>query len=226
MLREGKVYVRDLGSTNGTYLNEERVRGELELHHGDALRIGPLDFDVEFEVTPGVEKVTPMPPTKAPAKAKETDAAAILLSLPDARGNAGAGGSSPDPDDVPGGRTEMDLQVRHAVEFEEIGDVIAVHFTQRTILEDDTIRIIGDQLLGLVEESNQHKVLLDLRSVRAMSTAMIQKIVNFNHKIQAAGGRLVLCNVHSLVAPAFQQFRPARALVIRKDEQQGLEELG
>jgi pSer/pThr/pTyr-binding forkhead associated (FHA) protein len=32
--------VRDLGSTNGTFLNGERVEGERELHAGDAIQIG------------------------------------------------------------------------------------------------------------------------------------------------------------------------------------------
>jgi FHA domain-containing protein len=43
--RQGTVIVlEDLGSTNGTYLNEEPLRGPQPLHHGDRIRIGDSEF--------------------------------------------------------------------------------------------------------------------------------------------------------------------------------------
>ncbi len=42
--REGRVLLRDLGSTNGTYLNGERVVGEAALASGDRIRIGGLEI--------------------------------------------------------------------------------------------------------------------------------------------------------------------------------------
>lgn len=43
--RQGPVLVlEDLGSTNGTYLNDERLRGPQPLHHGDRIRIGDSEF--------------------------------------------------------------------------------------------------------------------------------------------------------------------------------------
>ena len=38
--REGQVYVEDLGSTNGTYLNRKKVTGPMVLQRGDKLQIG------------------------------------------------------------------------------------------------------------------------------------------------------------------------------------------
>ena len=38
--REGQVYVEDLGSTNGTYLNRRKVTGPMQLQRGDKLQIG------------------------------------------------------------------------------------------------------------------------------------------------------------------------------------------
>jgi pSer/pThr/pTyr-binding forkhead associated (FHA) protein len=38
--REGTWFVEDLGSTNGTYLNQRRVTAPAELRAGDQLRIG------------------------------------------------------------------------------------------------------------------------------------------------------------------------------------------
>lgn len=55
--RDGGVVLRDLGSLNGTYVNGERVRGEMMLRHGDEIALGstrarfddghgpPLDFN-------------------------------------------------------------------------------------------------------------------------------------------------------------------------------------
>ena len=43
--REGHVVViEDLGSTNGTYLNEEPLSGPQPLHPGDRIRIGDCEF--------------------------------------------------------------------------------------------------------------------------------------------------------------------------------------
>lgn len=43
--REGHVVViEDLGSTNGTYLNEEPLTGPQPLHRGDRIRIGDSEF--------------------------------------------------------------------------------------------------------------------------------------------------------------------------------------
>jgi hypothetical protein len=43
--REGQVVViEDLGSTNGTYLNEQPLNGPQPLHDGDRIRIGDSEF--------------------------------------------------------------------------------------------------------------------------------------------------------------------------------------
>jgi hypothetical protein len=41
------VVVEDLGSTNGTYLNGEPLRGPQPLHAGDRIRIGDSEFTFE-----------------------------------------------------------------------------------------------------------------------------------------------------------------------------------
>jgi hypothetical protein len=45
LVRQGGVVVlEDLGSTNGTYLNEELLTGPAPLHTGDRVRIGDSEF--------------------------------------------------------------------------------------------------------------------------------------------------------------------------------------
>jgi predicted component of type VI protein secretion system len=63
-IRDGKCFVEDLNSTNGTFINEKQLTGEGELQDGDVLKIGPLDFLVKF-----IEKSAAAPaPTPAPVE--------------------------------------------------------------------------------------------------------------------------------------------------------------
>jgi hypothetical protein len=45
--RDGHVYIEDLNSTNGTYVNGARVHAQQELRSGDVVRIG--DAELRFE---------------------------------------------------------------------------------------------------------------------------------------------------------------------------------
>ena len=84
LVREGKAFVRDFESTNGTLVNDELIKGETELHQGDRLKIGPLDFRVELEVPAAVNKPTPVPkPAVAVGSSDDEAAAAMLLSVQD-----------------------------------------------------------------------------------------------------------------------------------------------
>jgi predicted component of type VI protein secretion system len=119
LVKDGKAFVHDFDSTNGTFVNDEPVKGEKELKHDDRLRVGPLLFTVQIESTP-VNKPTPPPPTrqapatqtaaarpadKTPVPAtkgdSDEDIAAMLLTLDD-----GAALS-----EVPEGSTVMDIAV-------------------------------------------------------------------------------------------------------------------
>jgi pSer/pThr/pTyr-binding forkhead associated (FHA) protein len=53
--RSGQVLVCDLGSRNGTFVNEVPVAGECELRHNDLLRLGPLEFRVLVRPTVAAE---------------------------------------------------------------------------------------------------------------------------------------------------------------------------
>jgi hypothetical protein len=45
--REGRTYVEDMNSTNGTLLNDATLKGEAELLDGDIVRIGDTEFRFE-----------------------------------------------------------------------------------------------------------------------------------------------------------------------------------
>ncbi len=56
LVEEGFCAVRDFGSKNGTYINGERVVGQQELHNGDRLKVGVLEFEVQLTSSVGGKK--------------------------------------------------------------------------------------------------------------------------------------------------------------------------
>ncbi|HEY2882156.1 MAG TPA: FHA domain-containing protein [Pirellulales bacterium] len=56
LVEEGFCAVRDFGSKNGTLVNEERVVGQKELHNGDKVKIGVLEFEVQLTSSVGGKK--------------------------------------------------------------------------------------------------------------------------------------------------------------------------
>lgn len=123
VVKDGKLWVRDFGSTNGTFVNDAQVDGEIEVKAGDKVRVGPLEFVIKLEpsakLSPsraepksGISRPTP-PPKSAPAKetkpaapAGEPDPeqlAALLLSTDD-------GSSEPMTEDkIPSGSTVFEV---------------------------------------------------------------------------------------------------------------------
>jgi hypothetical protein len=51
LCRDSAVYVNDLGSANGTFINGQRLMPNIDypLHHGDELRAGRLKIKVKFQ---------------------------------------------------------------------------------------------------------------------------------------------------------------------------------
>ncbi len=45
--REGQLYVEDLGSTNGTYLNRKKVTAPIAIRRGDRLQIGKTVMELQ-----------------------------------------------------------------------------------------------------------------------------------------------------------------------------------
>jgi pSer/pThr/pTyr-binding forkhead associated (FHA) protein len=108
LVRDNKVFVQDLESTNGTFVNDRQIKGEVEVKNEDRLIIGPLAFALRIQALPPVNIPTPPPPTKAAAGSPddETAAAMLLSSLPDSPPEGSPGVDSAG---IPTGSTVMEL---------------------------------------------------------------------------------------------------------------------
>lgn len=66
LVRDGKVYIKDYGSTNGTTVNDELIKdAEIPIVDGASLRLGPLDFTIRIEILAPKPDGTPLPNANA-----------------------------------------------------------------------------------------------------------------------------------------------------------------
>lgn len=151
--RDGTIYVCDLGSTNGTLVNDQPITAEVALAAGDRIKVGPLDFTLKLlgpasdstplpevlksvAAKPGSTSVKPAPKPVAPkpkSGAGEDDAmAAMLLGMDD-----------DDPVSVPGGSTVMEL---HAVDAEQIKKAAAEAAEKKILSQADSSSAARDLL--------------------------------------------------------------------------------
>jgi anti-sigma B factor antagonist len=112
---------------------------------------------------------------------------------------------------------------RRRLEVEDIGDITVVNFLDKKILDDQNIQIIGEQLLGLVEELGRQKILLNFGNVEFLSSAALGKLIVLNRKLADVGGKLVLCNIDRNIYDVFEITRLNKVFTITKDEQSGLQ---
>jgi len=112
---------------------------------------------------------------------------------------------------------------RRRLEVEDIGDVTVVNFVDRRILDEQNIQVIGEQLFSLVDEVGRRKILLNFGNVEFLSSAALGKLIALHKKLQAVGGRLILCNIDPEIYEVFEITRLDRFFNIQKEEQTALQ---
>ena len=97
--REGETYwIEDLGGSNGTFVNEQRVEGRAPLNHGDEIHIGGAEFTFQLIGLPGTAREAPPDRAATPAMP-----AVSAMSTPQPREWPPAPVSPPPPPPPPAG---------------------------------------------------------------------------------------------------------------------------
>ena len=112
---------------------------------------------------------------------------------------------------------------RSRLEVEHIGDVAVVNFKDKKILDEQAIQTIGEQLFNLVDTDGCKKLLLNFQNVEYLSSAALGKLITLNKKIQAVGGRLVLCEISPQIYEVFEITKLDKFFTIQKEEQAALQ---
>src|SRR5947199_9150188 len=122
-----------------------------------------------------------------------------------------------------GGSMSTSQPRRRRLEVEESGDVTIVQFIDRKILDEQNIQKIGEDLFSLVDEMGRRKVLLNFSNVEYLSSAALGKFITLNKKLQAAGGKLILCNIDPNIYEVFEITNLNKLFNIQKEEQAALQ---
>ena len=102
------------------------------------------------------------------------------------------------------------------------GDVTAVSFLDKKILDESNIEEIGRELLSLIEQKPQIKLLLDFSNVQYLSSAALGKLITLNKRVAEGNGKLVLCSIRPQIYEVFKITKLNRIFDIADDEAMAL----
>ena len=117
----------------------------------------------------------------------------------------------------------MPATPRTRLDIKEVGEVTVVYFTDRKILDEDSVQAIGEQLLGLADEGGRRNFLLNFRNVDFLSSAALSKFLRLYKRLQQVGGRLVLCEISEEILEVFRITALDQLFTICDIEREGLE---
>lgn len=93
--------------------------------------------------------------------------------------------------------------VSRRIDTKRVNDVTIVKFATRRILDEHTILAISDELLQLVNGSPR-RILVSFCNLDYLSSSMLRLLLKVQEKLEADGGRLVLCNMAPSIRDLFK----------------------
>jgi anti-anti-sigma factor len=109
---------------------------------------------------------------------------------------------------------------------QRVGAVTVVRFRHVSMLEDAVVAEARACLFDLVEGQGRRLVVLNFGRVTSLASRMLGQLVALHHKLEAAGGRLVLCEVSPFLYEVFEAAKLPGLLCVRGGEEEALAALG
>jgi predicted component of type VI protein secretion system len=210
--REGRVFVRDMGTTNGTLVGERLLQGEeAEAHDGDRIQIGPLIF------TLSVAAVAP-----APAKTDETEDAAASWLLQSPAPAPGDTALLPAVTPVPtssAGTAEEPAARPAPTDFKRlqtqvVGDALLATVLPAELVDEEQIGPVRHELIALLDQPVPKRVVLKLDRVTILSSLAVAMLLSHFQRLDRFGGGMRLCKVRDEVFPALESLISTGAISV------------
>jgi len=197
-VRDGQVVVGDLGSTNGTLVNDQCLHAgeEVQVVDGDRLQVGQLIFVVRIAPkVPGVESTLQgwlTSPETEPEGDQNTRT--LLLSALSHSGRSASLGLGLRPV-APGGATLRYVDL----EFDEVHRVLCVGLS-RGSLGEEGVEELRRTLFSLAANPDDRRAVLDLAGVDSLPVAAFPLLLSLARRWREAGGELRLCTLSADVS--------------------------
>ncbi|HZU07444.1 MAG TPA: anti-sigma factor antagonist [Chloroflexota bacterium] len=175
LYRDGRYYLVDLGSSNGTTLNGRPVTRPAPLAHGDVLQLGGTRLTFALRPQPARER---QPVATGPAAPAEAQPMVIPLRSPEPAGTAAA----------PAGAARLQL-VASALRPEPGG--VAVQLRLRGVLDIETADQFREQARRLLAAGATH-FLLDLQELEYLDSSGLGALVALHRQVAARAGEVRL----------------------------------
>ncbi len=188
--REGRVFVRDLGSTAGTYLNGQILRDEdAEARHGDRLQIEALQFTISITrpTTPAPSSTAANPfgelyEDTAPA---DPNASTSLIPLP----------NLPPVEDSATGSTRKRDRGHQALTLRIVNGVKVLSIMTADLGNEDNISAVRAGLEAIPIDPGSERRILNLEHVSTISKGAVVMLLARAQQHQRAGATLRVCQI-------------------------------
>ena len=93
----------------------------------------------------------------------------------------------------------------HAIplELEQVGEITVIRITNKRLVDDAIVDVVGRELLRLAGDPGRARMLLDFRGVESLSTGVLSVLLSLRQRLLAQGGRLALCGLRPEVREVF-----------------------
>jgi hypothetical protein len=192
--KDDKVFVRDLGSDEGTVLNGERMSPgeELPLHKGDVLTVGPLEFLVQYAERRFERKDTEEWALKcldAKDRWREPNESLNLMDHKRAYVNAADAAQG-----ILDRLNELRGVVQGRLRVSREEDVTVLRLLDTFLVDEAEIALLRREIFGLLPEVRQ-RVLLDFKTVRRLSAAAAAMFNDFSKQLRLRARTLAMCRL-------------------------------
>ncbi len=104
-------------------------------------------------------------------------------------------------------------------------DVLLAYFQDVRIIDESRINGLGQELMELINNSSNEKIILNFQNVSFMSSAMIGKLVLFGKQCKTAKIALRMCNINDNVEEVFNLMKLGKVFAIDKSEDVSLKKI-
>jgi anti-sigma B factor antagonist len=97
------------------------------------------------------------------------------------------------------------------------GDIVRLEFTEKHIIDEVAIRMIGNEMTKLVDELQKPRVIVSFRGVEHLSSAALGTLLTVLNRVKARNGQMRLCDINANILQIFEITKLNKVLRIEKD---------